>query len=118
MSKLLELMSLFYDAQEDLSRAEEARDSFLEPILIALGATGGGVSSCSIDGDHLDIVRSGSCRGSGWDDDYKFPLAIFTCEDPLKAAAEYVSTQKKAKEDADRARKLAELKRLQAELDQ
>lgn len=110
------LMSSVYEASEKLSDAESARDSFLEPILQALGATGGDISRCSVNGGELYIERTGSCRGCRWDDDYRFPLHIFTCEDPLKAAADYVVAKKKAKENEDRRAKLATVKRLQKEL--
>lgn len=114
---LKNLINSIDEAKEKLSEAEDARDSFLEPILVVLEATGGGVSHCSIEQDRLHIVRTGSCRGSRWDDSYTFPLAIFTCEDPLTAAAEYVAAKKKAEDDTERRNKLATVRRLQKELE-
>lgn len=61
--KLAALLARIDDAKESLSDAETARDNFLEPILVALGAKGGGVSHCSVNGDTVSIARTGSCRG-------------------------------------------------------
>lgn len=113
---LKSLMNSVDEAKEKLSDAEDARDVYLEPILVALGAKGGGISHCSVDQGTLHVTRSGSCRGSGWDDNYEFPLSIFTCEDPLKAALDFVAVREISKKDADRRGKLAEIQRLQSEL--
>jgi len=111
-----DLMSSINKASENLSQAERARDRFLEPILEALGATVGSIAYCCVDGENLEITRTGSLRGYLWDKDYSFPLAIFTCEDPLTAAAEYATTKKKAKEDEDRESELAAIKTLEGEI--
>lgn len=111
-----DLMNAVYEAKGKLSEAEDSRDRFLEPILVALGATGGGIDRCDIDGERIHIGRAGSCRGNRWDDDYTFPLAIFTCKDPLKAAADYVAAKKAGEEASARRDKLATIQRLQNEL--
>ncbi len=116
MSILVDLLNEISQAQDKVDEAEYARDAFLNPILTALGATGGGISRCHKSGDTLYIERTGSCRGCRWDNDYRFPLAIFTCDDPIKAATEYMTAQKKAKEDAERLEKLQTIQRLQKEL--
>lgn len=116
MKILQNLIESIHKAEEKVEEAESARDRFMEPILEILQSKGGHISRCCIENEVVHITRSGSCRGSGWDDYYKFPLKIFTCDNPLSAAAEYVSNQKKFKEDADRKSKLETIKRLQKEL--
>lgn len=113
---LKDLISKIGDAKDSLDTAESDRDSFLMPILQVLGITRGGVSSCHTDRDKLRITISGSCRGLPWDNDYIFPVSIFEADDPIAAANAYVGLQAKQKADAERARKLAELARLQKEL--
>lgn len=117
MSNLKPLMASVEEARERLSAAENERDLFLEPILQVLGAKGGRISRCHASDKEMYITRSGSCRGSGWDDDYTFPLSIFDCDDPLKAAREFVLAQKAAQEKTDRREKLKTLRQLQKELD-
>ena len=116
MATLEDLMNAVGEAKKRLGKAEASRDTFLDPILVALGAKGGGISRCSTWGEELHVTRSGSCRGYRWDEDYTFPLAIFTSEDPLIAAVAYNSKQKQAKDKAERAEKLATVKRLSEEL--
>lgn len=113
---LVDLLKSIDDARKKVSDAEDDRDSFLEPILLALGASRGCISACSIDGEYVRVTRSGSCRGCPWDEPYTFPSAIFFADDPLKAAAEYVSAQKLAKVRADYDLKLAKVKQLQEEM--
>lgn len=91
------LMNAVSAAAEITQDAIAARDAFLEPILVALGADdGGGISGVWVGGDRLHVDRIGSCRGCEWNESYEFPIAIFTAADPMKEAAEYVAAKKKA----------------------
>jgi hypothetical protein len=116
MSKLEELLINVEIAKGKVDEAEGELSFFLEPILTVLKATGGGISSVTTSGDNLYIERTGSCRGCRWDDDYKFPLAIFESENPIEAAKKYMDAQQQAYEKAEHQKKLNELKRLQEEL--
>lgn len=116
MSALRALINAVDEAKEALSTAEDARDRFLDPILVILGATGGGISRCVPSGGNLHIGRTGSHRGYRWDDDYVFPIDIFTSQDPLKAARDYTTTKASEKEEASRKEKLATIQKLQREL--
>ena len=116
MNTFKELMSNVYKAKDELNTAEEARDCFLEPILQALGATGGGIDGCVVEGNKVYITRTGSTRGCSWNDDYTFPLDIFNSENPLLAAEEYATRSKKAQQENDRLAKKASIERLQKEL--
>ena len=115
MNKLKQLLQTISSASQALAEAESARNSFLEPILHVLQATGGYISECSIYHDELYITRTGSTRGCSWNDDYKFPMTIFEHETPLVAAAEWVAAKKKAAEEATKREKLAIIRRLQDE---
>jgi len=113
---LRDLMNKLEEAKSVASEAKNERDDFLEPILWALGATGGGISNCRKNRDELSITRSGSCRGCSWDDDYEFPISIFEADDPMAAAVAYKAAKEKAEADAERAEKLGKIARLQKEL--
>jgi hypothetical protein len=113
LSKVLNGVSV---AKEELEEAERKRDQFLEPILTILGATGGGIDSVYQHDEILFVNRTGSCRGCRWDDDYEFPMSIFTADDPIAAAHKYVIEKKAAEAEAEKQRKLAEIQRLQKEL--
>lgn len=117
MTKLRNLLYALEEAKERIGQIEHDRDMFLEPILTELHATGGGISNCFISDNNLYVERTGSCRGCRWDDDYKFPLSIFECQDPIAAARKYNLEQKKLKEDQERREKISEIKRLQKELE-
>ena len=117
-NKLSALTQAVAEATAKLEEAEAERDAFLGPILKALGtARGGGVSYCSVGEEGtLHVTLSGSCRGCGWSESYRFPLGIFTAEDPLKAAADYVAEQKRVRDTRERIAKQAQIERLQREL--
>ena len=119
--KISVLLNKVSVAKEKVERAESERNAFLEPILAVLGATGGGIEyvGMSVDGPTgimLEVTRVGSTRGCSWSDDYTFPYSIFTADDPIAAAKEFVTKKKEAEEATKRASKLAELERLHREL--
>lgn len=116
MNKLKQLLIAVEDAKESLRQAEHELNAFLKPILTVLGVTDAVVSSCFTDGNILFVTQSGSCRGYAWDRDYKFPQSIFTSDDPLMEAKQYVDAAAVKKELADRKEKLQTIERLQREL--
>ena len=114
-NKLFEVLGAVETAKEDLRQMEDERDKFLQPILVVLGATGGGIDYASVSDGELHVTRVGSTRGCGWSDDYTFPASIFTAEDPIAEAHKYVAQKKEAEAEAKRRSKMAELQRLQKE---
>jgi hypothetical protein len=118
MSKLSDLMAAVDSAKEELDSAERARDEFLQPILVILGATGGGISHVSDYMGSLSVTREGSTRGCSWRDDYDFPTSIFEADDPIAAAKDFVEKKKQEEARKVRTAKVAELNRLQKELTQ
>lgn len=117
MNKIETLLNNIAIAKDALEEEETKRDEFLEPILTILKATGDGISSCSLGSGGVYISRTGSCRGYRWDDDYTFPISIFSANDPISAAKDYMDQQKKKEEQNIRREKLSTIKRLQKELE-
>lgn len=116
MPRINHLLLKIEQAKDILESVEAERDEFLQPILVVLGATGGGIDHVLISGEFLHVTRIGSSRGCSWRDDHKFPISIFTAIDPITEAKKYVDCEKELKLKSERQNKLKQIQQLQNEL--
>ncbi len=116
MNKFEKLVEGINRAKELLEERERRLDEAVYPILKAIGVDRVHVKSVSFSGNKAHIEYGWSSRGNSYEHTKTLPRAIFDAKNPVEAASEFMAQITKDQAVYERKSKMAQLKKLQAEL--